>query len=301
MSRHPRQPIRRLGLALTVSACLLLVAPARADERLVEPTPEVFALNEEGVRLAVLGQHDEAIATFEKSLALQQLNITWVNLGRARARKGDCTGAREAYAAALTAPRVADPAPQQIVAAVDGYLRDLEATCVPPADDDALAIGPAPGDDDPLAVLDPDLVVRGEGGGDGRVEPKGVEAGAPTVENATRTSFSPWSYALLGTGGALLASALVIDLAALGPAFDELDAARDRGDVRAFRDHESTIETLKTTNYVLLGLGGASLVAGVVLLALDLTDDSGAATTTGALPDLRITPDGASIAWRATW
>lgn len=119
---------RRLLFA-TITALLLSTTalPAYGQDR--EPTQAQLELNEEGVEAIVAGDYDRAIRLFEASLALGELNITFINMARAYQRAGQCEEAEEFYEAALRAPAVSRPTPAQIRGAIGQYREEMRQTC----------------------------------------------------------------------------------------------------------------------------------------------------------------------------
>lgn len=115
--------------ALTVLVLALFAAPAAAQVAPVEPTPEQVKLHGVGVAAAKAGRWDEAIATFEKSLALGDLNLTWLNLGRTYQYAGRCDEALAAYQHAIRAPKVAQPSPARVAQVIVAYRDELLTGC----------------------------------------------------------------------------------------------------------------------------------------------------------------------------
>lgn len=111
---------------------MLLPAPAIFAQSgdMVEPSAAQLELNNQGVRAIGARKFAEAVKLYQASLALGELNITYVNMGRAYQYMNLCAEAEEAYANALRAPKVAEPAPAQIAAAIERYRDELDAKCV---------------------------------------------------------------------------------------------------------------------------------------------------------------------------
>lgn len=113
----------------------LSAAFAQSGE-LVEPTAAQLELNNQGVRAISARKFGEAVKLFQASLALGELNITYINMGRAYQYMNQCAEAEDAYANALQAPKVAEPTPAQIAAAVARYRDELDTKCVQASADD---------------------------------------------------------------------------------------------------------------------------------------------------------------------
>jgi hypothetical protein len=73
------------------------------------------------------GQYEKAVELFQASLHLGELNITWLNLGRALYKLGRCEEALAAYQSAQAAPRVQTPSPEQVDAKRQEYVADLKS------------------------------------------------------------------------------------------------------------------------------------------------------------------------------
>jgi len=339
--RVPTFRCRPWGL-VAAAACLVLVlaTTAVADEPVtVTPPPEVVELNEAGVNHVVIGELDKAIETFEASLEVQELNITWMNLGRALQHAGRCEESRDAYANALKAPRVPQPSHQDVVAKIFEYRQELDESCDQDDGTETADAGTSSDDDDSGAsgddpsttagdtgeISDDATTDAGDSGDDGADETASLDTrddtsdptgdqiddgdggsatGPPSVDTPSQPgpSYAPWSYVLLGVGVAALGSMIAIDQAALGPKFDDLDAARSEPD--KFADIEGEIETLQATNIALLSVGGAAVVTGTVLLVLDLTADTprdASADTTRHEPVVFVDEHGATLGWQGRW
>ncbi len=120
----------RYGLQLTVTLVVIsLASTAVADEALIEISEGQLDLNEQGIQAVQDEDYERAIRLFEASLDLGELNITYVNLARVYQHAGDCQRAEELYEKAMDAPRVDQPAPDQIEAAVQMYRDEMADNC----------------------------------------------------------------------------------------------------------------------------------------------------------------------------
>lgn len=95
----------------------------------VEPSAGQKTLNDEGVQALIAKDYERAVALLNESLALGELNITYLNLGRAYQKLGQCVEAKKAYLNAVSAPVVEEPAQRIVDAKADQYLAELEEEC----------------------------------------------------------------------------------------------------------------------------------------------------------------------------
>ena len=230
--------------------------PAQITERQVE-------LNEEGVRAIIDGDHQKAIAVLSESLAYGEANATYLNLGRAYQKLGNCEEARDALNRALTAPVVDDPPPRVIDKKAKEYLGELDEDC-PAADALAEEPGPAPS---------PDEVDRGGNG---------------------------LAWASIGVGAAFVGGGVLMHVLATQQRAPVYEAGGGDPDVTVVeyddleaRDREQTANRYDTIGLSADIAGGALIGMGVVLLLTqkDSSDASSfliAPTRNGATAAYRI-------------
>jgi hypothetical protein len=101
----------------------------------------------------------------------------------------------------------------------------------------------------------------------------------------TSDGFGIWPWVTLGAGGAALGGALVFELLRRGA---ESDAESDDTQI-GYQDALDTMESHQTTARILAGVGGALVITGGVLLAIDLGSSPKGTATLGVSP----TPGGA--------
>jgi tetratricopeptide (TPR) repeat protein len=89
---------------------------------------------------------------------------------------------------------------------------------------------------------------------------------APHTERR-ETGFGPWPWVGLGAGGAVLGASLGFELARRSAE----NAAKEEPTQVGYKDKLDTEHSRQTTARVLLGVGGALVVTGGVLLAIDLS------------------------------
>lgn len=125
-----------LAFTLVLLCSLTIAVPgaqAQSDDAqpTVEPSSAQLELNNRGVQAIVAKQYGTAVRLFRSSTDLGELNITYVNMGRAYQYMGECENAEDAYAKALNAPAVASPSPDKIAAVIKRYRAELKESCVP--------------------------------------------------------------------------------------------------------------------------------------------------------------------------
>ncbi len=108
------------------------------------PSDSQLKLNEEGLEAFKAEDYDKAIKRFEASLLVGELNITWLNLGRAYFRMGDCQKAREAYAKVRKAPAVKVPPPEAVMGRLNEYIVELEGGCEAEVVKEPVVVGEGP-------------------------------------------------------------------------------------------------------------------------------------------------------------
>lgn len=170
-SSRPVASADRLCVLLLVAVIgVSLVVPNTAaaeepDEGLVyaEPSAELLGLNDRGVELMVAGNYARAAAMLEQARMLGEVNIVYLNLGRAYHKLGNCAAARRAYEDALTAPPVRNPPPELVDMKAGEYLQGLDETCAAAEEPSQAAAGepsepeqPATESSEPEPEPDPD-------------------------------------------------------------------------------------------------------------------------------------------------
>ncbi len=97
----------------------------------IEPTPAQRDLNQRAIEAANAKDFERAVRLFQSSLDLGPLNITYLNLGRAHQRAGQCIEAEAAYYKAIDAvtPKVASPSQADMDTAVKKFLVELKNEC----------------------------------------------------------------------------------------------------------------------------------------------------------------------------
>jgi hypothetical protein len=168
---------------------------------------------------------------------------------------------RDAGRSPLKAPLVLGPGEHEIEAAMDGYLPQKRTVRVEPRSkavvsfelQKPVAEEPAPGPaEEPAAEPRPEP------------EPPPVEQPAPAGHGALWTG----GWVVTGIGAAILVAGGVTGGLALS-AGNQLESDYPDGVPRADEDKVDRMDRLAVATNVLLGVGGAAVIAGVVLLVLD--------------------------------
>ncbi|MEL6181195.1 MAG: hypothetical protein AAFS10_19720, partial [Myxococcota bacterium] len=128
----------------------------------------------EGAKASNEGDYAKAVRLLKVSLDLGATNVTYLNLGRALQKAGECEEARHAYDKALLAPPVENPSPDKVRAIAFKYQQELNArcsgmlivTCAPETTQLRIDGGkPMACDSAPLALSPGKHVLEGESGG----------------------------------------------------------------------------------------------------------------------------------------
>lgn len=111
------------------------------------------------------------------------------------------------------------------------------------------------------------------------VRQSGASSVAPAEPRSEPTSYSPWQYVALGSGAAVFAGGVTAMILGMKDE-DDADELRTCTENRScnppptraeIEDKQDSADTKKVIGYALMGVGGAVLVTGGVLLVLDLT------------------------------
>ncbi len=269
-------------LALLVS---LWATTAHAQEaRETEPSRRQVQLYTRARAAFDTERYDEAIRLLTDALRDGEINILLVSLGRAQFRAGDCAAADESWGRALRAPYVASPTRTEVRATVEGYRRDLQqcpGTLVIDCGPEDVVVRV---DGEPRACSGaPIALPPGEHTIDARGETQRVTIAAMRRSELAlaapdaQVRFRDREPSLLpviaiGAGAALLAAALVLDFAVLGPSIDEFEEQRKRGLLDA-RDTQESISLLQPITLVTYVVGVLAVGTGVTLFVLGGDDD----------------------------
>ncbi len=254
-------------------------------------------LNEEGIEAALRGDHETAIRLFRASIDLGPLNVTYLNLGRALHRSGQCNEAAAAYAAVPGAPKATNTPAAQVEETLASYLdllgkdcpSGIQVQCAPGGSKLKVTIDGAAAECGSVTNVPPGPhTLRIEGDGDPREQALDVPQYtvvtydvAPIVkkgegENPVQESEPfDWSWApaaTMGTGGAILVGALLYDFIVIGGTKDDLDAAAAGTDEARYNSVRSDLDSQQRLNVVLIGVGLGAVAGGALWYWLDQDD-----------------------------
>ncbi|MDX9722828.1 MAG: hypothetical protein RBU37_18915 [Myxococcota bacterium] len=300
-------------LAATLCACVALASTAAIaqEANFVEVSPTQLEYNTQAVEALTAGDSAQAVLLMRSALALGEANVLYLNLGRALAQSGACAEALQAYQQALDAPKLASPTPEEIASIVERYREEL-VDC--PARlflrcNAAEIVVSIDGRD--ASVCTTDAIELSPGEHELRAQLGGQEQShaltlAPGESqnldlhfDATQQGWGALSTAGLivgGVGVAALASSLILDLAVLGPAFDELEEAAQSGDAALYRERKDAVDGLQPINQGLLIGGGVLLLGGLTMWLVD-----GAFDDSGTAGQAWLSPDGFGYSWSLSW
>lgn len=312
-----RAPFASLALLLPL---WLGATPATAQE-VAEPTGAQVELYQKAVEAYQQEEWTRAIELLRSSLALGELNLVYLNLGRALFRSGDCAGAEKAYEKALTAPAVAEPSVDEIRARVEAYRKEL-AACpgavvlrCDPADMKVTVDDNAPVPCEGELVLSPgEHVLTATNGtvsaqvrvvvetrGRHEVELAAVRAiEPPPVVDRPTSPLVTWGLVTGAVGGVAIVSAAIVDQTLLAEAIEEYEYAITNSsevDEKAARDDA---ELYQSAVLGLVAAGGAVTVAGVVMFAVGLWGGEEGAPSAGVAPWV-LPEGGGGMTWSGAW
>ncbi|OIP31441.1 MAG: hypothetical protein AUK47_22460 [Deltaproteobacteria bacterium CG2_30_63_29] len=293
---HNRQTLPLALVALM--GVTLFCSPLRADI-----SKKQKKLNEKAVEQMMNGNYDDAVSLLEQSLAIGELNITYLNLGRAYAKAGRCQEALVAYDRMAVAPRVKSPSPDELYKVLVTYRDDLKLDCpgkvVIRCRPTEILVGVDGGNletcPDQVFDLEPgEHIFYGEVEGVGSVERTETVIGMTTiyvdlvldrpiqqvvapqeVQKPQESSALPTlGWGALGLGGGLLIAGLVTDLAVISPLVEEFDSAKKSFDSVRASALKDSIDTQQSINTAVFITGATFLAVGTGLLVYDLMGDS---------------------------
>lgn len=235
-----------LFLACGLSATLTMISPPSVAQDTAEASDEQIELNDEALEAMNDGNYVRAASLLEESIHLGELNVTYLNLGRAYQLMGRCKAAEDALEKARSAPQAASPAPELVDKKIGQYLADIDASCEPDGATDSETTSTTQPPDE---ATEPD----------------------PPRTDSRRT----WGYAALGSGVAVGVGAGLLSWGAASLR-DDIDSADTNGDGFADeltrqqalqkQDSANLYDSLAVSGAV---VGGALIGTGLYLLFSD--------------------------------
>ncbi len=307
---------------------LLGASPALAQETYATVSEAQRQLNEEGIRMASAGNHEQAVQLFRSSLALDELNVTYLNLGRSLAVLGRCDEAMQAYEKVPRTPQVKSPSPAQVLTILDNFVVELRRDCQVPLTlicEDGVMVTVNGAAAQPCTAA-PILLKLGSHwleatnaeGSAARIdfelvsfERRQITVSLPSAPRApvqppaasSDTSLGAatlWGGVASGVGVALLVSAILVDQLVLAPVGDAFDQAATDGNATAHAALRKPLDAIQPMNQALVIGGGVLLAGGLTLILLDLfgvfADDSPAEHA-----QVWTSSDGAGLMWQWRW
>lgn len=101
------------------------------EEGFAKPSDAQLQMNKKAVNAVVAKNYQKAINLFQGSLELGKLNITYLNLGRAHQKAGNCREAYDAFKKAIAkdTPKLKKPTPERVKERAKRYMEELKRTC----------------------------------------------------------------------------------------------------------------------------------------------------------------------------
>lgn len=283
-------------------------APSLAQEGFGTPVAGQLDLVRQGVAASDEGDYAQAIRYYDAAMALGELNIIHLNLGRARQKQGRCFEAEASFARALGAPAVRKPSPTKVREAIESHREEMRSTCPGaltvqciPLDARLIVGERAAGCGERLELPAGLVRIQGEAGGvrtERTVEVEAlkehsvlIEVEAHSDQGASTREVLGWS--LVALGGALTVTGVGLGLRVAG-INRELDAIAESNEIdgQSTEDLVSTGQSLQTLEFIGLGVGASAAAIGAVMLLLG----EGEPDRTGALQIAPwVLPDGGGL------
>lgn len=283
-----------LATVLVLGGALLTGVPCAAQETSTA-TRAQRKLIAQGLDAHAAGKFDEAATHFRASNDQGELNIVWLNLGRALQKAGDCDGARAAFQRALTAPAVPKPPRALVAETAEKYSAELLAACpgtlrVDCAQPDIkldvdgreLACGES------ISLPPGTYRVNARRGGESQsesVEVAAFETAGASIAFASPVSVEPdprtddagsnlglYAWVATGVSASLFATGAVVAVQR-SDTIHQANTTPDESEYRSLRDDYDSQSTLMWTAF---GLGLAAGTAAGFLFFLDANDEPSA-------------------------
>lgn len=272
-----------LSVFLVFPAAVVAQQPGEAVESGEAISDEQVQLNEEAVQAIFDENYARAISLLRESLLMGELNVTYLNLGRAYQKAGKCGQARQAYDKALEAPAVQQPSPKIVAAQTERYLEELDETC---------------GDKEEAPASPTDEAAANDGKTDETQQSADGPAGGDVsadVQTDGGSQVMAWTATIAGV--ALVGGGVGMHFLAESERSDLREPQTNGSGVvtgmnqREFEEREQTANTYDTIGLSAGIIGGLTALTGVYLL---VTSEGAEQPATA---DLWVGDGGAGITW----
>jgi len=310
---------------VAIVASVTLVSPdafAQSDPgEAIVLSPSQTELNEQAVQAIIDEDYQAAERALRSALTLGEANVLYLNLGRALHRLGKCEAALEAYESVTSAPAVEAPSPDEVAAVLERYRGEVDPTACPaivkiscaheatrisidgadPESCPTSAVQLEPGEHEVVGTL-------GEQTQAETLELDGMETATLSIDlmpvdtepvgpvtpaaDAGTSTLDILGWTSVGFGGAMLASALIVEVTYLADLVDRSEAGTlEQGDLE-------TGEAIQTLNLALYITGGVLVTGGIVLLLIP--EDTQEADDDGHSHDVSawIAPSAGGVTWQ---
>lgn len=254
--------------AVLVVMIVLLLAPfARAES-------EAERLYLQGQQAYDAQHWDDALVAWEKSYAISKLPALLFNIAQAqrlRARPGDCTKATANYRKFISLQPKSTERPS-----AEGFIAEL-APCVEQEAKPAPVVPPQ--------VVTPPVVQQ--------PQPQPQPQPAPEGNPGRGKRFA--GYAVGGAGVVLVVTGVYFGAKARRLGNEVSDACKDGCDWSLVEDKDAEGKSAEKTQYILYGVGAATIAAGAVLWWMGNKEASSSSVA--------VTPThgGAAVSWSGAW
>ncbi len=330
---HPTHLKGPASLLIAAAALLLMAQPAAAqDEVFLEPTEEQIALSRQALEAFKDKDWDRAIEIYQQVIDLAPLNSAYASLGYAYFKAGQCELAIEAFDQAELAPKVSNPPPEKVAELLAGYRTRLYETCpgtvIVQCEQEGVQISvdglpPNPCTGNALFLLPGDHTITGTLGQQRTTQDVTVLSMSTitiTVDLETEDVVTPQppvvttpppetpagplttaGWLTTAAGGALMATALVVDLTVLTPTFEDFRQASAQNDLERYDSLKPSVESQQTLVQGLLISGAAVTATGLTLVILDALGGPDEAPQQGADVSTWVGAQSAGVQFTTSW
>ncbi|MEL6181506.1 MAG: hypothetical protein AAFS10_21285 [Myxococcota bacterium] len=293
---------------MALGAMMLCATPeASAQSRVAEPTASQIDYYNRANQAYQEGDYTKAVTLLEVALDEGEINILYLNLGRALSKLGRCEEAEKMYGKALKAPSMASPTAAQVKAKIDEYRNDMKRECpgllVVKCEPGSLVLTIDDGDarlcdGAPISLAAGSYKIKGSLPGNAKAKPAvdvvtvtsmqtttalltvEVGKGTPEPEKPKAKSVSALPWITVGVGSTILVASFILDATVVKNDVDEFKDAADTGadNAQTLKDDAQTSQNLVLGGVI---LGSVVAAGGLVWGLIDLTSDQSPSTARG--------------------